>query len=779
MGTSNARFLLGILVGLLFGGGLTYLLLDQPADAVVELTDSTSERNVLGRVGAREASVLAAPSAPSAHREVAVAPAGAPVSDARVAELVDRLDIEPAEAKFGSGAISGSVVDESGASLAGAVFRIERQENSYSGTDVNEIGGAAPEPESIEDVVRKAAERFETRRANRREAQSDASGQFRIDGLDDANWSVQAYREGYVLSSKTSLYRVATDSVLSFTAQRVVQIPVQVVEASGAVPATASLRCEPKADGARMQRLEWTPSQAFLRLAVGNYTVQAHSMQLMKSGESERSSEPIELTVSATEAHEPLRFELKGRAGIHGRIRVPDDGVGVDRMIVRIMSLAPGQEVDLEQLRRARENERAGPNEEWAFMDLEAGRYVVGTARDYSAPIAVHRVVEVADAMVPCDLELPPINFAKSLTVTALDGQGAVIEGLSLHLRSNSERIYFFSSRGNAPRTPEGAYIVELEPELAESYFGSEDSKDEYTLYAKHSEFGSREFDVARGTTELTITIATPGTLTVSVPGYQSSGLEGRLTVACAKVAEGKPDGRILFPNLELLDSNGTKELEGLEPGPYRVLLTLQDEGAVRSYSNTRTIDTTEVLISAGANQAVLTIPALYDLRVRWPDGKAGARLWLKPDDDSVSQLGALSVELDDDGLAVFAEMPAGDYALTSGGGVGSLRMLVTIPSDELVFVPLAVNCLRVVITDNTGDYAKLGLLTGDLIIGVDGVEFDGTPAQSIFGELYRSKSASLRLLVERGGERLELTARGRDVGDWNDSGGKLIPAQR
>jgi hypothetical protein len=779
MGTSNARFLLGILVGLLFGGGLTYLLLDQPADAVIELSDSPPERNVLGRVGAREASVLTAPPATATNREVANVPAAAPITDARVSELIERIDIEPMETKFGIGAITGSVVDESGAPLAGAVIRIERQESGRGGTDASEIGGAVPEPESIEDVVRRAAERFETRRANRREAQSDISGQFRIDGLGEANWSVVAYLEGYELSSKTRLYRVATDSVLSFTARRVVQIPVRVVEASGAVPEAVFLQCDPKTDGARRQRLEWTPDRAFLRLGVGGYTIQAHWMEVMTSGESERSSEALELTVSATEAHEPLHFELRGRAGIRGRIRVSGESVGADRLIVRMMPLAPGQDVDLEQLRRTRTIEHAGPNEEWTFTDLEAGRYVVGTARDYSAPIAVHRVVEVADEMVVCDLELPPIDLAKSLTVMALDAHGVAVEGLDLHLGSKEERMYFFNSGGNALRTPDGAYIVELEPKLAEAYFGNGDSNDEYTLYANHRELGNREFDVARGTTELTITIATPGTLMVAVPGYQGSGLEGRLTVACTKLTGGKPDGRIFFPNRELLDADGTKELEGLEPGSYRVLLTLQAEGSVRSYYDTRTLDMTEVVISAGENRAVLNIPALYDLRVRWPDGKAGARLWLKPEDDSVTQLGQLNVQLDEDSLALFEEMPAGHYMLTTGGGVSTLYMRVTIPSDELEFAPIAVDCLRVVIEDDTGDYAKIGLRTGDLIVGVDGVEFDGTPSRSIFSELYRSKSASLILLVERGGERIELSVRGSDVGDGSHRGGELVPDQR
>ena len=778
MGTSNARFLLGILVGLLFGGGLTYLLLDQPADAVIELSDSPPERNVLGRVGAREASVLTAPPATATNREVANVPAAAPITDARVSELIDRIDVEPVEAKFGTGAITGSVVDESGAPLAGAVIRIVRQEPGRSGTDASEIGGAVPEPESIEDVVRKAAEHFETRRANRREAQSDASGQFRIDGLDEANWSVAAFREGYQLSSKTRLYRVATDSVLNFTAQRVVQIPVRVVEASGAVPEAAFLQCDPKTDGARRQRLEWTPDRAFLRLPVGDYTIQAHSMEVMKSGESERSSEALELTVSATEAHEPLQFELRGRAGIRGRIRAPGDGVGADRMIVRMMPLAPGQDVDLEQLRRTRTSEHAGPNEEWTFTDLEAGRYVVGTARDYSAPIAVHRVVEVADEMVVCDLELPPIDFANSLTVTALDAQGAVIEGLTLHVRSSSQRMTYFSMSNNVPRTAEGAYIVELEPKLKEAFFGSADSKDDYLLHANHSELGKREFDLARGTTELTITIATPGTLTLSVPGYQGSGLEGRLEITCTKQVGGQ-SGRRSSSARQALDSNGAAECKGLEPGPYRVLLTLRPEGERSFYFNSRTLDSVDLVINAGDNQATLSIPALYDLRVRWPDGKAGAHLSLKPEDDAVTQLGQVNVQLDEEGLALFEEMPAGNYMLTTGGGVSALYMRVTIPSDELEFVPIAANGFRVVISDSTGDYAKIGLLTGDLIIGVDGVEFDGTPAQSIFSELYRSKSASLTLLVERGGERLELSVRGSDVGDGSHRGGELVPDQR
>lgn len=139
---------------------------------------------------------------------------------------------------------------------------------------------------------------------------------------------------------------------------------------------------------------------------------------------------------------------------------------------------------------------------------------------------------------------------------------------------------------------------------------------------------------------------------------------------------------------------------------------------------------------------------------------------------------GSNSASLDAQGYAEFSELRAGNYLLSSWGG-SVQQMRVTIPCKDVEFTPMKIDAMRVKITDETGDLFRLGFRDGDLVIGVDGEEFEESPDYQLLRTLQSSKSAQATFLIERNGTRLEITAKGADVGNWSDMGGKLVPTQR
>lgn len=773
MANTNGRFLLGILIGLICGGSLAYLLVDSQASSgsQLEVRQSAADtRTLTPSVGA-----LSAPRTGDAQREVAVMQAGATISDTRVQELASRVALPRMEPTTGSGSISGRVTDVDGAGISDVLVIIDPLDRSPRGVRADTIGAGEPEAEDLEAVVRETAERLEVRRANRRETRSDASGTYRFEGLPIANWSLKAFATGYVVTTKARSYRVLTDSVVDLTAMRVVQVPIAVIETGGMIPTTALIECTAKAERAQPKRFEWSSDVDFVRLTPGDYTIQAHSIEVSTSGEAVRSSLPQDVQVTDVNAADLLTLELRSRVGVEGRVRFADDDLTTDRVYVALVGVAPDQAYDQELLKRSGQRKSVRPEESYSFTDLEAGRYIIGVARDIGGSIVAYRDIEVSTKMEVCDLELPSVDLARSLTVTVHDESGATVNGLSLRVRSDQTRTYAMGML-STPRTPTGEYIVEFDEAIAKTYFGTDAGDAKFTLHASHRQLGNREYELQRGQTELTIVWTAPGTLTITVPGYQGSGFEGRLSVECV-LQDGSDE--FYSPNWAAVSPQGTAEVIGLQAGNYRVTLRLFATSAHQSFSDTRLLDVADVDVVAGANQVQLRIPPLYSLEVHWADGKEGTRLSLEAPEGGRVVFSMPSASLDARGHATFENIPAGHYALVAGFGRSAQRMQVTIPSEAIEFTPIEIQCLRVVITDPTGDYAKIGLKSGDRIIGVDGEEFVDTPSMAIFEVLNTSKSARLNLLVDRAGSRVELSVQGTDLGDWRVRGGDLIPDQR
>jgi len=496
---------------------------------------------------------------------------------------------------------------------------------------------------------------------------------------------------------------------------------------------------------------------------------------MSRGDDSELKSEPQRVVLEAGETPAPLRFELAGRLGVRGYVRFPSDGVEGSSPNVHILPLAPAEEVDLEALSDSRESTWARSGSEYSFLDLDAGRYAVGVSRSWSGPIEAHEVVEVTDGIVRCDLELPPVDRSKLLHVAVLGADGAPIIGVDFSLRVESEHGGWSGGGVQEMTDSDGSYLLTLDAEHQEDYFGGGGGKT-FTLTASHEEYGSKSEKLQPGRLEVTIVLAPPGKLEVTIAGYQGSGFEGRLNVTTEKVGEEEQD-HWFRGGRNRMSSTGVQKLEGLSPGRYALQLWLEPEEN-RRWRGGRPIDRIEISVAAGENFATMTIPALYSFDVIYLDGKEGTTFGLSRSGGDNEFFWGFNAELDSTGKARFEDVPAGDYTLSCWGG-RMQKMEIRVPCKNIEFVPMLLNALLVKIADESGDMAKLGFRTGDLIVGIDGREFDGEPDMSLFSPLFASKSAKITFLVQRGGESLEIEVTGSQIGDWGTLGGEVEPTAR
>jgi len=672
------------------------------------------------------------------------------------------------------------VTDGDGAGVEGVVLRAQRRGDGSGGASPADVGREAPELQSLEETVRKAVNDYSRSRSNLFETRTDATGAYRFEGLPDGTWRIRAYKRDHVISAQADSSEVRPGTQLDFRTEPVISVPVSVYTPSGKLARTAILDCDAHDDRSN-DRYKWNADEAVLRLGPGSYEITALSADSISGrvgydDDAEQKSESQRIVLEAGKTPKALRFELAGRLGIRGYVTLPNDGVEGVNPRVLVLPLAPGEAPDLELLAESDQSTWVRSGREYSFLDLEAGQHAVGVSRSWRTPIEAHEVVEVADGIVRCDLELPPIDRSKFIHVSVLGPDGAPVIGVDFSMRAETEHGSW-SGGVQEMRDSDGSYLLGLREEYRDKYFGDAGGNT-FTLTASHETYGSKTEDLQPGQLEVTILLAPPAELEVTIAGYQGSGYEGRLEVSADAIDDDEGSTHWFRGGRNRLSASGVKKFEGLAPGRYAVSLWLEPEDE-RGWGPGRQIDRVEVSISAGQNFATVAIPALYSFEVIYLDGKEGTTFGLSRiagDDDDFR--GGYRADLDAKGVARFVDIPAGDYTLSSWSG-RRRQMEIRVPCKTIEFVPVVLNALLFELEDETGDLGRLGFRNGDLVIGIDGEEFDGEPSMSLFGPLYAAKSAKVSFLIERGGDRLEIEVTGADIGDWQSLGGRLKPTSR
>lgn len=784
MNAASGRFVLGVLVGVLFGA-LGMFLIGEGASPPASSTPAL-ERGLSSEVqqpASQSPSDLAAAPASSERAMAKPVEAGAravEVSDAEVERLLATTDVEPVAAVGGSGVISGVVLDADGLGVAGATVRASRRSTRDQTLAADTLMGGLPEERSVEDAVRSAVSSHASRRSGRFDVITDAQGAYQFTGMSDDRWSLSAHKRGFRVQRAESGGYVRIGQEVDFDAIEVIELPVRVFAESGAPLPSAVIHCK-GSERSDQWSFKWSADEPRVWLPAGSYDVTAFSSDSngdrdADENEASEDSESQSVMLETGVAHEELNFTLRPRRGIKGVVLLPTDGVSGIRPRVHLMTLVPGAEPDLEALASSRDHGGSQSGTEFQFLDLDVGSYVVGVSRSRRTPIVAHQVVELAAGVIECELRVPEIDRSKMIVATVTGPNGSVLSGVDFdftHKSPNGSR----SGGTQSLRDRNQAYLIEIPKDSVEDWdTGGEGAS--FELTAEHDDYGSQSVDLVAGQSEVSFAFSMPANLRLTVAGYAGSEYIGRVTVNCRLAGE---EQRGFFGRggggRESLSAEGTTEFKRLAPGSYEVVLGLNSAGG-NDWGPQTEIAKAEIELRAGENSLNMAIPALHGFRVHYADAKAGSRIGLSSVENDGNMFRMSNrAEFDKDSNASFDGIAAGDYVLTIWGG-STKKMKISVPCSDLEFEPMELDCLLVTISDDDGDLAKAGFRAGDLVIGIDGVEFDGEP-QNRWSELQSSNSAQLSYMVLRGSELIEISVEAGNVGNWSTMGGSFAATQR
>ncbi len=683
------RFLIGVLLGGLLGAAVSYVAFSDSASSETIPPLAAGPESVPNRtVRSESATTLASAPATGVERQVAKSlPIEASFSKGRIESLLKRTEVPRVEAQLGKSEITGRVTDPEGAGIEGVVIRASLRQRGPRVRDSESLGVAAPEL-SLEKTVESAAASFAKSRAEMREAETDAGGEYRLEKLVDASYSLSAYKNGYWITSTGRNSSVLAGGQLQFIAHPIVSVPIQVLMPGGGEAEDAAIVYEGDGEGRRgLDPLAWTPERSVLRLPVGKCTLKAVSGLFAGGGrgdvdEATLKSTSQEVEILAQGQGQTLVFQLEGQLGIRGRVTAASSA-DVGNLRIQMLPIGEASEVDLKLLAASNHSEWARVGSEFAFMNLEPGRYALGVRRNWNGLIESHRVVEVSTGIVDCDLVLPEIDLTQYLVVDVTGPDGAGLTGVNFQF--GHETNGGSSRSGLQPALKEkGHYVLGIPSDSHQLYYGDGETSAKFTLRVEHNDFGTKVVALERGQNQVSVSFGNPAQLVAKLPGYEKSSISGRASIHVTRLStDGQSEVRSRQRSGGDVSATGVKDFGNLEPGRYRLTLSVSPKGGDRW--NTTTLSTLDIDLRTGPNEFRVPIPDLYSLSIEIVGGlEAGLYLGV-PSDAAEGRPDTSSwLSTDSDGRAVFEDLLPGEYELSTSIGNKNKNQRVTVPSGVL-----------------------------------------------------------------------------------------------
>jgi len=657
----------------------------------------------------------------------------------------------------GEGMLSGTVLTEAGKPMKGVLVRATYRADRRQKKAYRQAAGV-PEDESLEEMVRTYVARVMKDRKNRRDGTTDDQGRFVIAGIGDGKYWLRAYHEGYSFKAVgQNTYELKAGTEVEFTGKPLGDLKVSITLPDGTAPEKASILL--KFGSGSTRTLPWIRADPWIQLSPGTHTLSATAGESQEFGAPDQSVEIVEGVTPP-----PVQFALRDRPGIHGQVVMPA-GENKGAVQVYIMSLKPGETPDEKRLRSEGQSTWIhGRSPKYSFMDLQPGTWAVGLSLDQRT-MALIETVEVGRGLATLDLTVPEPNREEYLVVRLEGPGGKLITDVSF---STGYRAGGSSSSGGSrtARMPDGTWHV-WHPKVPDSTTETVT----YTLSATSQQYGTQNLEYDRTTTsELLLRFEDPGTLEVTIAGYQGSGVEGGVGLI-VEPAKGQRNSWYYPQRNNRPDSEGRQSFTTLTPGPYRILVYLKRTGS--QYFVAARVPIT---VKSGKNTETVNLPAFHSLTVLSPVAKEGAHFSISSSGGS-GELSFYDNARISAGKAVFERVPAGTYVLSDRSGSIEGRMEVTIPGQTVVrFVPTPRDCLKVSIADAKGRLAMAGLAEGDVVVAIDGMELTGNrQSWALLQAAYVKPQTVLAVLRGRG--RLDIALDLRKTS--GDPGGSFTPASR
>ena len=576
--------------------------------------------------------------------------AGEPVSPKAATESAAYPLPEMPAVPEGAGRITGIVRETDGAPLVGVVMIAEPDPPHW-----NQQQEKAPEPpveRELDSLLREweADERW--RRAAQRRVTTDVDGKFVIAKLGEVDYAVSAYKLGYQCASPLA-FRARPGASLVFTATPIVRLPVEIVGFDGFVRIQHEM-LEGDSAGSRGSSQVY-PEHRWIELPPGRYALQAET----DVGDLRRESAKTIVLLEAGATHAPARFELAAQAALRLRVTRPEEFAAAE-FAARVQRIGKHGGALGESKGPDTHSHKTG---QLVWRQLVPGRYRVSIGwwilQDPmpGSPLEAQFEEELLVAVGVHDhaarLEAP--DLSKLFVVRVLDPAGELLTGVKFGLHwqktggSGSHSIRQEAVRGRSGLS----YLAPMESTVDGGTF---------TIDARHGRFGIVASPAKiTDTGPLELRYGEPARLTVAVAGVQDADLRARLLVALERSGNvERPYGR---------EGNVGKQsratLQPWQPGASEVVLYIRATDANRRWEQ---LVRQKIELKAGVREIRLWLPPLHSLRVvRKGAVKAEVALRRVDADDEFDVLHRRR-HTDNDGVAIFRDLPGGRYRVFSSG---------------------------------------------------------------------------------------------------------------
>ena len=773
--------LLALALGLVLGLGLGAALFSSPATATDPQAMESLRVEDAGPAAAAPVGETLHRSDPTITSSTAASPVDAQRINEQAARAVSRTAVpEVAAAAAGPGSLTVEVRDGGGQALSGVRLALIPYQRPLQGKDPDVVESWMVDDAELQRTLAEAAERWTTRRQGARFAVSDENGRATIDGLLlEQAYTLKSHKDDWFLQSDSGATYYEAGQHVVLLAEPVFRVPVELRLPDGSAPAAGLV--EQRFDSSGTKKWNWRPDLVELPLRVGQHTLRgvvghdasdpAAALGLALYNSEKLDVDVLEDGTTAEFGSAPVPLQLESFTSLAVTLGTVDPAQERLSFYVVLQPLPEGASVeqlsfdpDSELSKRLRRGQAA------SYLGLSAGTYALALT-DWRGGDYQREVVEVQEGFNRLRLDVEPPDPDTILILRAEDPEGRVLRDVNLVLSKEQENSS--SSGGVTSKTlPDGSERILMEPNFIDREPGTK-----YFLDCKHDDYGSLRIELVEGVTEYTARFEVPSSLTVRFENYVGNSIVGRLDVNLLgplKEGEDRPRGYYRGSGSKQLEADGTCRMDTLRPGRYRLNLGLFERDNRFHSTNFGEL---EVTVLEGENFETVTLPGFHDVELHVPDVKPGQQLYLaREEGDGLGRRNTWG-KVRDDYTVLFKDVAAGAYRLSSNNTEFDGDQ-VDVPCGVLTFRSTASSSLRVLISDESGRLASLGLRAGDWIIGVEGRGELST--NELFAE-FRGQG-SISLTVQRGEARVTIPVDLQAtplIGPLEELGGQLQSGQR
>jgi hypothetical protein len=707
------------------------------------------------------------------------------------------------EAGQGVGLLSGTVRGLAGEPLSGV--RLVAASAVFSRVQgAGQIGSGVFDPRSAW-----LAQRLQRIPSGGTEAITDAQGHFEIAVQEDRLYQLSAHLAGWILQPLGgSADAVSAGWELDFRGQPAAQLVLDLVDEQGQPLEEATLGlCSALEYGTPWSYLDWRRAGPAIDLPPGSWRLCAltggrtwvQTPQLLQLPE--RMSKPTELELSAAAGPIRARWVLAPVSVLYGQLGAPpEDSSILASYQVRLVSATGGGAGDpFEAWLPLAQGHLHHSGSHYQVFASNPGTYQVEFKQVYQGEWQALGSVDLPRAALRQDFQLGAALAAPRLEIIALDPLGAPAASLgriSITTKTNNSTGGQQVAQTQVQLLAPGRFSVPL-PSSMRAWFegqpGASVPSSGIALFSspgpsassavfvglEHPLYGKYELPVTPGQKELYVRFKQAARLLLNAKGDYRLPAKAWLSVLIAAGPKTPFFGQSgQGRRLEFGSGEATLEFAGLAPGPTQLSLVLNKPTSGGGYSSGE-LEHRSLDLGPGDNFVTLDLAGIGGLRVRHPEQRTGQIGASRQDPDGTFRSHdymPIGAKVDAEGWAAFEVLTPGRYLLRDDAGD---LMSVNFPCGEVWFEPRAPDCVSLVLVSEANVLIEAGLLSGDLLLDLDGQTLTRQLLQETRNLAHREPERQLTVGYQRGGSRstVRVPASALFVGGFD--GAKLVPNLR